>query len=117
MSYGLKVYRSVWSAIDHLAIGCTSVTLNFTRSYGDVLYSYKLQVALTSFFVFNKCTTNDPLRTGPKNVVSKFQRLTLQIALRRPFPLIQSGAGWPSSYGVLCHYPGVRYTHTKAREK
>ena len=98
MSYELNVYRGVWSAIAHPVIGCTSLTFNFTRSYGDVLYSYKLEVTLTSLFLFfNKCTTNDPLRTGHKNAVSIFQRLTLEIALRRPLPIFQSGPGWPSS--------------------
>ena len=48
MSYGLKFYRNVRDAIAHFFIGCTSVDFNFTRSYGDALYSYKLQVALTS---------------------------------------------------------------------
>ena len=47
MGYGLNVYRSVREAIAHLVIGCTSVTFNVTRSCGDVLYSYKLQAALT----------------------------------------------------------------------
>ena len=99
MSYGLKLYRSVQDAIAHLFIGCTSVDFSFARSYGDVLYSYKLQVALTSLFYFIfKCAPKHSLRTGHKNVVSKFQRLTLQIALRRPFPLFQSGPGWPSSH-------------------
>ena len=52
MSDGLKNYRSVRDAIAHLFIGCTSVGFSFTRSYGDVLYSYKLQVALTSLLLF-----------------------------------------------------------------
>ena len=100
MSYGLKVYRSVWSAIAHLVIGCTSVTFHSTRSYGDVLYSYKLQVALTSlFYFFYKCTTNHSLRTGHNNVL-KFQRLTVRIALRRPFSVFHFGPGWPSTYNV-----------------
>ena len=52
MSYGLKVYRSVREAIAHLVFGRTSVTFHFTRWYGDFLYSYKLQVALTSLLFF-----------------------------------------------------------------
>ena len=76
MSYGLKIYRNVRDAIAHLIFGRTSVTFHFKRSCGDFLCSCKLQVALTSLFIFfNKCTTNGPLRTGHKNVVSKFQRL------------------------------------------
>ena len=51
------------------------------------------------FMFFYKYTTNGPLRTGHKNVVSTFQRQTLRIAHHRPFPLFQSGPGWPSSYG------------------
>ena len=83
----------------HLVVFCTSVNFNFTRSYGDVLSSYKLQVALTSSFLFFfKCTTKHTLQTGHENVVSKFQRLTLRIALRRPFTVVfRSGPGWTSS--------------------
>ena len=51
MSYGLNFYRSVRDAIAHLAFELTSVTFNFTRSYGDFLFSYILQVAL-AFFLF-----------------------------------------------------------------
>ena len=99
MRYGLKVYRSVREANAHLVVGCTSVNFNFARSYGDVLFLYKLQVALTSSFLFfSKCAPNDSLRTGHKNVVSKFQRLTLRIAERRPFTVFRSGPGWTSSY-------------------
>ena len=55
MSYGLKNYRSVRDAIAHLVIGCTSVTIDYTRSYGDFMYSYELEVALTPLFLlFNK---------------------------------------------------------------
>ena len=88
MSYGGKFYRSVRDAIAYLVIGCTSVDFNFARSYGDVLYSYKLQVTLTSlFYLFNNCTANDPLRTDHKNVVPKFQRLTLlNLPSADPFP-------------------------------
>ena len=103
MSNGLKFRRSVRDAIAHLVVGRRSVTFNFTRSYGNFLFSYELQVAVTYLFIFvNKSTANGPPRTGHKNLVSNFQRLTLRIAAGRPFPLFRSGPGWPSSY--CCAY-------------
>ena len=66
----------------------------------DFLLWYNLQVALTSLlFFFYKYTPKHTLRTGHKNVVSKFQRLTLRIARRRPFTVFRSGPGWTSSQG------------------
>ena len=100
MGYGLKYYRSVREAISHLVIWLYIRYFSICTELWRVLYSYKLQIALTSLFFFNKCTTNDPLRTGHKNVVPKVQRLTLRMTLRRPFLLFQSGPGWPSSYRV-----------------
>ena len=66
-TYGLKFYRSVCDAIAYHFFERTSVTFNLTRNYGNFLFSYKLKVALTSFFII-KYTTNSPLRTGHENV-------------------------------------------------
>ena len=64
----------------------------FARSYGDFLFLYKLQVALTPLIsVFNKCTTNRPLWTGQKDAVSYFQRLTLRIC---PPPALSPVSIW-----------------------
>ena len=99
-TYGLKFYRSVCDAIADHVFERTSVTFNLTRSYGDFLFSYKLQVALTSLLLLlTSVRPMVPSRLVIQNVVSIFQRLTLRIAARRPFPLFQSGPGWPSSYG------------------
>ena len=49
-------------------------------------------------YFLNKSTANGLLQTDHETVVSIFQRLTLRIPAGRPFPLFQSGPGWPSSY-------------------
>ena len=98
MSYGLKIYRSVRGRLPTSSLNVNPFVLILHGVMPDFLLSYKLQVALTSLiFCFNKSTANGPLGTGHKNVGSIFQRPTLRIAAGRPFPLLQSGPGWPSS--------------------
>ena len=98
MSYGLKVYSSVRDAIAHLFIERRSVTFNFTRSHAR-FPAFALTSSRSNFFnFFLTFMANLPLWTDKKNIVSIFQRLTLRIPAGRPFPLFQSGPGWPSSY-------------------
>ena len=102
-TYGLKFYRSVCDAIAYHVFERTSVTFNLTRSYGDFLFPYKLQVALTSFSLLSIRSTVPSGRVMKMlNVVSNVQRPTLPIAARRPFPVFQSGPGWPSSWAFPC---------------
>ena len=66
-----------------------------------------------SIYTFFKGTTNSPVRIGDKNIFSNFQRLTLRITARRPFPLFQSVLGSPSSksFFVLASASPIGLTH------
>ena len=59
MSYGLKLYRSVWDAITHLVLERRSVSFDLHGAMPDFLrWWYKLPVALTFSLFF-------PLRLRP----------------------------------------------------